>query len=333
MRAPRTPVAGTARNASRGVTLIELVIVMALMAILVTLAAIAVREPMQAYASTASRAQLTDIADTALRRMGRDVRLALPNSLRVTVAGSQYMEMLEVRMGGRYRTEAIPGNPAADTLDFTAADTTFNILGAGNPELRGDPSAVPDQVINTATDFIVVRNESATATRSNAYTYRQAAFNCTSATAQEATCNSAKITVAPVAAGGGLTDEFKITFESRLFNYDAAAKQGFPSPGNRFYVVSGPVTYVCAPNPTTDADGNATGTLTRWSGYTVQFAQPTGGFAGGTQSLVASHVAQCQFIYDDAALGNLGLVQISLTLVERNESVNLYHEIHINNAP
>lgn len=330
MPAPWTFTARSAR-AARGVTLIELVVVMALMAILVTLGALAVREPMEAYAATAGRAQLTDIADTALRRMSRDVSTALPNSIRTTVSGSQYMELLQVRTGGRYRSEGISGNAAADALDFTAADTSFNILGA--------VSTVPGQTIVAGSDFLVVRNESATSTRSNAYTYLQGGgLNCTSATPQSTTCNSAKITVGPVAAGGGLTDENKITFESRLFNYDAAAGRGFPSPGNRFYVVAGPgpVTYVCAPNATLDADGNATGTLKRVSGYSVQFTQPTdanGGLAAGTQSLLANHVSQCQFIYDDAALGNLGLVQISLTLVERNETVSLYHEVHVNNAP
>ncbi len=330
MRAHPTFAVAAAR-ASRGVTLIELVIVMALMAILVTLGALAVREPIEAYAATSSRAQLTDIADTALRRVSRDVSTALPNSIRMTVSGSQYMELLQVRTGGRYRIEFI--NADTDPLDFakspsTSGDTSFNILGA--------PSAVTGQVIVPGSDFIVIRNESATSTRSNAYTYNQAAQNCTSTTPQRDTCNSATVTAVPVAAGAGAPNEYRITFEQRVFNYDTAAGQGFPSPGNRFYVVSGPVTYVCAPNATLDSGGNATGTLKRVSNYAVQFTQPTdanGGLAAGTQSLLANHVAQCQFVYDDAALGNLGLVQISLTLVERSEAVTLFHEVHINNAP
>jgi MSHA biogenesis protein MshO len=322
--------AAPTRTRARGVTLIELAVVIALIAIIAAVAAIAVREPMQSYADTSRRAELSDVADSALRRIGRDVRLALPNSVRVTTVGAtKYVELLQVRTGGRYRGQGILGTPAADWLDLTAAlgDAAFDVLGA--------PSSVPGQVIVPNSDMVVVRNESATDTRANAYTYNQsgAGFDCTSATGRN--CNNALITGGPTATA--LAGEFALQIQPRLFNCDScpATKQGIGSPGNRFYVVSttsGALTYVCAPDATLDANGDAAGTLTRVSGYTIAFTQPTA-FAGATSNLVAKNVSACEIAYDSNALGNNGLVAMRLELTRGSEVVSLYHEVHVNNAP
>jgi MSHA biogenesis protein MshO len=301
----------------RGVTLIELVVVIALIAIISAVAAVAVREPMLSYADTARRAEMTDVADTALRRIGRDVRGALPNSVRVVSGATSYLEFLPVRTGGRYRAE---GTPPADPLSFDSADTAFNILGA--------PSADPGQVIVPNSDILVVRNESATGATSNAYTFGQtgAGYNC-SAPPGDLNCNTALITAAPVASG--LPNEFTLAFASRRFNYDAAAGRGFGSPGNRFYVVTPPVSYVCAPDATLDANCDAPGTLRRVTGYAIAFGQPTP--AGG--ELLASNVSACTISYNANVSGYTGLVVMRLALTRGNETVSLYHEVHINNAP
>ena len=70
---------------SGGVTLIELAIVIALVGIVGALIVNFV-QPVRSYIDSSRRAALADTADTALRRIGRDVRLALPNSVRVTDA-------------------------------------------------------------------------------------------------------------------------------------------------------------------------------------------------------------------------------------------------------
>ena len=62
--------------------------------------------PIDSYVAQDRRARLTDAADTALRRMVRDIRLGLPNSVRVTTVGTTiYLEFLITRTGGRYRAE------------------------------------------------------------------------------------------------------------------------------------------------------------------------------------------------------------------------------------
>lgn len=90
--------------------------------------AIFLRAPVQGYVDSARRAGLTDIADTALHRITRDLRLALPNSVVVTSSGTQFsLDFLLTSGGGRYRASAGGTN---DVLDFAVADISFEVLGA-----------------------------------------------------------------------------------------------------------------------------------------------------------------------------------------------------------
>jgi MSHA biogenesis protein MshO len=300
---------------ARGVTLIELVVVMTLLAIISIVAAIALRDPIQAYLDTNRRTDLADSADTALRRIARDVRIALPNSVRVTGANPVYLELLLTRTGGRYRSQPNAAS-LGNILDFAAADTAFDTLG---------PLATNAGQTIVANDMLVVHNlfGAASITTSNAYTFNQAAYNCTAATPDHANCNTARITGT---AAGDLADEARINFDARRFP--------LASPGNRFHVVSGPVTYACAPGPV-NAQGNGTGTLTRVSNYTVQLAQPAGAWSGAPVSAVlAGNVTACEITYDPLVVAqSRGLVTLRIALTLGNETVNLHHAVHVSNIP
>jgi MSHA biogenesis protein MshO len=128
---------------SRGVTLIELIIVITITAIIAGAVAVFISRPVEGYVDAARRAELTDIADTALRRMTRDLRTALPNSIRITTAGAvTYLEYLQTSGGGRYRAEPESGG-GGDILDFTspAGDSSFDVIGAV-PAFAGGESIV-----------------------------------------------------------------------------------------------------------------------------------------------------------------------------------------------
>ncbi len=305
------------RRGAAGVTLIELVVALTVLAIIAAVAAIALRDPVRAYTDAKRRAELTDIADTAMRRTARDIRLALPNSLRVTGADPVYLELLLTKTGGRYRAQA-DGAGAGDVLDFTATDTTFDTLGP--------MTALAGQAV-AANDILVVHNlfSDPAVTTSNAYTYNQAAQSCTPATPSSQSCNTATISGT---AAGALPNETRINFASRRFPLESS--------GNRFHVVAGPgpVTYVCDPGPV-DASGDGTGTLTRVSNYTIALAQPTGVFPGApVTSLLARYVTACEITYNPLVLTqSYGLVSMRLVLTRANESVNLYHEVHVSNLP
>jgi len=103
--------------------------VVAITGIIAAVVAVFIRQPVESYVDVARRGELTDIADTALRRITRDLRTALPNSIRITTAGNvTYLEYLQTSGGGRYRAET-DSNGAGDILNFVAADASFDVIG------------------------------------------------------------------------------------------------------------------------------------------------------------------------------------------------------------
>jgi MSHA biogenesis protein MshO len=128
-------VASAKRRRAPGFTLTEAIMVIAITGILAAMVAVFIQKPVQGFFDTARRAALVDAADTALRRISRDLHDALPNSVRVD--GSTALEFLHVRSAGRYR-ELGPGDP----LDFTAADTSFDVLGPAVSVQLGDSVVV-----------------------------------------------------------------------------------------------------------------------------------------------------------------------------------------------
>lgn len=110
-----------------GFTLIEAIMVMVITGILGALVA-SFATPLKGYFDATARADLTDVADTALRRMARELHAALPNSVRVN---GSYIEFLPTTTGGRYRKEQdCSAACTGDILNFVAADTRFDVIGA-----------------------------------------------------------------------------------------------------------------------------------------------------------------------------------------------------------
>jgi MSHA biogenesis protein MshO len=256
-----------------GFTLIEMIIVIAITAIIGSMVALFLRVPLDSYVAQDRRARLTDIADTALRRMARDIRLALPNSVRVTSAGGMfYLEFLGTRSGGRYRAQG-----GGDILDFTAADSSFDVLGPAIAMQAGDRIAVYNLGIPGADAW-------------------------------------AGDTLAAYAGAAGSVGNIAIA--AKLFP--------LASPGNRFQVVDGPVSYVCDP---------AAGTLTRFWGYPIAAAQPTAFAAVIPRALLANRVSACSFDYQPGVTERGGLVSMTLNLSLANETVRLVANTQVSNQP
>ena len=277
-----------------GFTLIEAIMVIVITGIVASIVAVFIRSPVQGYIDSVRRAELTDQADVALRRMSRDVRLALPNSLRVTTSAANvtYIEFIMTSDGGRYRDPS-DGSTAGDFLSFSsAADLTFDVHGV-MPAIA-------------ANDFIVIYNLGPGYAPANAYV---AADPC-------AACNRAKVS----SVAGNV-----VTLASNPF---AGQTPPLPSPNGRFQVVPGgtkAVTYSC---PTAVAGA---GNLTRFWNYGFSAAQPTA--PGGTSALLASGNATCAVQYTPAATGRVGLLNVQLTLTSNGESVTLSQQVHVDNSP
>ena len=289
----------------RGFTLVEAIVVLVVLCIIGATIGMFINGPLRGAVDLALRVELTDAADTAIRRLERDVRNALPNSLRVTSVGSTvYLEYLEVRTAGRYRTAPsggasggvtcpdtnLDGLADEDVLDFTGPDTCFR--STGNVPNFG--TIVPNA------DYLVLFNLGPGITGSDAYEFAGTGGN------------KALITATSVAAAS----ENRISFASLAFP--------FASPGNRFHVISGPVTYVCDP---------VAGQLRRLSGYAISPVQATPPGAPTANALVANSLSACAFTYTSSANERAGVLAATLSLTRSVETVTLHHETSISNAP
>ncbi len=114
----------------RAFTLVELVMVIALAGVIAVMITTVMLRPLQGFVDQSRRAELVDLASTALNRMTRDIRLAVPNSVRV--AGSTRLELLRSPGGGRYRASLIDGvrrDPPACNADPCVVEALGPMIG------------------------------------------------------------------------------------------------------------------------------------------------------------------------------------------------------------
>lgn len=291
----------------RGFTLVEMIVVIVLVGIIGGMVAVFIRLPVSGYADTVARADITDTGDSALRRIARDVRLALPNSVRVTTDASnnQYLEMLLTRTGGRYLAAEDNPTAAGHILSFTnSAATSFDIVGLA-------PSG--PQAIQVG-DSIVVYNLGTGISPADAY--------ATPAT------NSAVVS--------SITTSGTVTTIGMASNPFASQSPIMPSPYHRFQDVIGPVTYRW--------DSTAL-TLTRYWNYKLSETQPSSLIAlsaGNNNALLASGVTAPTggsiFTYVAAQQTN-ALLEISINLsapstdTGKGGTVGLFQQVHVDNTP
>ncbi len=295
-----------------GFSLLELILVVVLLGVLGSGAGLLITRPIEAYNDQLRRLQLVDQAEMALRQIARDVRRALPNSIRLdttTVPGGWALEMVNTIDGARYRDEidSVGGNftAPADLLDFSTADSDFNLLGTF--------SGIGDGVL-PVNQRIVIYNTAPTDIYLDINNVVSSGIVTTGGTT---------LTVSTDVSGIGAEHHINM---SPAFQFTQQ------SPGQRTFVIDGVISYVCNPG---------TRTITRYDSYPYQSTpQPgsdvvLGGLAGVQTGLVVNQVASCEINYDPGTASRGGIISLRLSLDDTtsNEAISLLHQIHVVNVP
>lgn len=295
---------------ARGFTLVEAIVVMVLTGILAGIMVLFIRNPVNSYVDTAARAELTDVAEIALRRMAREIHSAVPNSIRFTVIGNtSLLEFIPSKAGGRYLAEddsVDPGNPVIHPpLSFTQPNQrTFEVIGPMPP----DPYRI------ASNDIIIISNFGTGFTNGDAYA--QNASN-------RAVVNQVNGKV--------------VTLGANPF-----AGNVNPPASKRFIVAGQPVTFACVNDPV-----SGKGQLRRFSGYDFQPNQvdpATVNLLPARQvqmALMAANVFACNFSVTATANRQAALVGLGIALARAKpgaaandlETVTLAQQIHVDNTP
>lgn len=291
----------------RGFSLVELIVVIVITGVIASVVGLFIAGPIQGFLDQSRRAELVDAAQIALTRMGRDLRGALPNSVRVDPGGNA-IEILLATDGDRYRGE-VPGT-AADRLEFAAADDAFNTLSPLSP-----PSPVPALGVPYVVSGALA-----------IYPLQQSGADPYVATDRVMTPGG-NIQITPVANSG--VTEYRVVLNAA--GGPGAHQFPFDSPTRRVFLVSGPVSYLC------DA-----GELLRYDGYGVQSGQAAtrAAFAAlipaPAATLVVKDVQSCAFQYSAGTAQRNAVVSVALVLAKPDvpdERVRLVRQVHVSNSP
>lgn len=277
----------------RGFSLVELILVIVLIGIIGGVLTMQLAPAIQSYLLVGQRANLTNQADSALRRITTEVRGAVPNSLRLV--DPLTLELVPTRDGGRYRSGPDVADAAglARYINEAEPGNTFDVL----TDLRYTP---------VVDDLIVIGN------RSPADVYGSVNVAAVQA-----------VTASPSQAAG----MHRIALKSVL-----QIPPGYDG-GRFLVVAGAQrvVTYRCEnPGPAVvTGTETGTGTLVRYTRNTFAAAA----LAGGTVVASKVRACAFSLHANQGGTQDSGYLQLQLTLTDKGESAPLTIGAYVSNVP
>ena len=288
----------------RGFTLVELVMVIALAGLVAVMISAVLGRPMESFAAQSRRAELVDLGAGALQRMTRDVRLAVPNSLRVSADG-QALELLLIHSAGRYR----PNRNDSDGLRFGEAVTN---CGSSTADLSCDSVQLLDPSIDlSGVRWMVLYNVGAE-----------------SGGVPLAGANVWKFANPGVITPSGTTFSLRTgaPVDESLIALGNLPSGGFrfalASPQRRMYLAERVVGYRCQG-----------GELVRYSYDQLLESLPLSPPTGSNPLKLTGDVSQCRFSYRAGSAQRGGLLSLALGIAQDDEILRLTQQVHVDNAP
>ena len=286
----------------KGFTLIELVITMTIASIIAMVTAQLISRPVTAYANLSLRAQLVDSAESSLERMTREIRTALPNSIRIGCSG-KCIEFLRTVDGGRYRLSA-PGN----ALDFDQSSHDadgFEVLGDLYDPTSITTSNDPDHCRIGNANCLVIYNTGQA--NHNAYDLDN---------------------IATIENISGTPSVIEFSFSGGQLAFPTS------SPAQRFSIVDTPISFVCDTVNNTITRYQGYPITADHNDVDAELV----GLSGINKALVTDKIDTCSFIYNSGSTNRSGLITISLKLSEtmpsgHTENINLLQQVHVPNTP
>lgn len=292
---------------TRGFTLVELVLVIALAGVVLVLIGSVLSSPLQGFVDQSRRGALVDQAASALDRMTRDVRMAVPNSIRVSADG-QAVELLLIHSAARYRSN----RQDSEGLRFSteAAGTCASTTVGG----RCDSVQVLDAAFDPAgARWMVLYNigaESGGVPVAGSNLWAPANPGVMTPTGSTfslipgAPAGESLIAVGNLPVGG-----FRFAYES---------------PQHRLYLARSVVGFRCQ-----------NGQLLRYSYDRLLPALPAAPPADSSPVPMARNVdcGQTHFTYEAGSTQRSGLLSLVLRITLEGESFQLLQQVHVDNAP